>query len=316
VVGAKFEVNSGATSRFEIEILDAVPTLRLDRNAAGDLDHASDGTSIELQLPRNPGVKVRISDSQGASEERWVLEESFMHSGRTFPELEFQFEWDEWASPATSRWMLFHLPNGDLLAGEVGRPESLAPIGMGDQLPSPGPQALLREAYREGVPSWNFDELTGADFFHPAGAAIRIRATMPGVEREFVMQGVSGSPPEFLEYTAADGSTRKALLRFHPDLDDLPYEWRSRLTVLTADGPHGAFKPVDSGEIRVNDFFTYQGYNFFQTNAKANDPLYSGIGIVYDPGMNTVLAGLYMLALGTIVVFLIKPIFTRKQRGA
>ena len=61
-------------------------------------------------------------------------------------------------------------------------------------------------------------------------------------------------------------------------------------------------------EIRVNDYFQYGGYRFFQTNADPNIPTYSGIGVVYDPGIPIVLAGMYTIILGTLIAFIVRPV--------
>ena len=61
-------------------------------------------------------------------------------------------------------------------------------------------------------------------------------------------------------------------------------------------------------EIRVNDYFHYRGYRFFQTNANPKFPTYSGIGVVYDPGIPLVLYGMYPIIVGTILAFILRPI--------
>jgi hypothetical protein len=67
-------------------------------------------------------------------------------------------------------------------------------------------------------------------------------------------------------------------------------------------------------EIRVNDYFTYRGYRFFQTNANPAVPTYSGIGVVYDPGIPTVLTGMYLIIAGTVLAFIVKPIAEGRRR--
>ena len=47
---------------------------------------------------------------------------------------------------------------------------------------------------------------------------------------------------------------------------------------------------------------------FFQTNAVPEMPTYSGIGVVYDPGIPVVLMGMYTIILGTALAFLVRPI--------
>lgn len=73
--------------------------------------------------------------------------------------------------------------------------------------------------------------------------------------------------------------------------------------------------PEAEREIRVNDYFRYKGYRFFQTNAIPEIPTYSGIGVVFDPGIETVLAGMYIVIGGTVIAFILRPIFTARRRS-
>jgi hypothetical protein len=142
-----------------------------------------------------------------------------------------------------------------------------------------------------------------------------MRAVTPQWSREFWLSGEPDGPAERLAYVGPDGAGRLLFLRLREDLEDLPVEWRSKLSMLVADAAHG-FREEATGEIRVNDYFTFGGYRFFQTNANPNDPTYSGVGVVYDPGIEMVLTGLYLVAAGTIVVFLVRPLFERRRKEA
>ena len=81
----------------------------------------------------------------------------------------------------------------------------------------------------------------------------------------------------------------------------------------------GPVQRVDVGddrdrEIRVNDYFKYKGYRFFQTNAIPEIPTYSGIGVVFDPGIITVLSGMYTVIAGTILAFIVRPLVENSRR--
>lgn len=320
-----FDARPGATTtvldgnrEYRVEVLQGVPLLRLVRNAEGELDHKESPVPPSKQSPDNPAVKLRITSANGEVEERWVTQEQFHAPGRKFDNLDFEFLWDDWASSADSRWLVALLPDGRKLAGRVGDPDSLMEWEIGDALPTgPDHEVVIVEAYRQGVLEQDFKPLEEADFFHPAPAAVRLTVRTPDEPdgRDLVMEGTRGSLPQRVRYEGPDGEPRVVYLRFHPDMQDLPNEWRSRLTILESRGPHGEWEPVEQGEIRVNDYYFHGGYRFFQTNARPEDPTYSGIGVVYDPGIRTVLSGLYMLMFGTIVVFLVKPLFTRRHRG-
>lgn len=73
--------------------------------------------------------------------------------------------------------------------------------------------------------------------------------------------------------------------------------------------------PEAEREIRVNDYFEYKGFRFFQTNAIPEIPTYSGIGVVYDPGIEPVLAGMYIVIGGTVIAFILRPILQARRRS-
>lgn len=87
----------------------------------------------------------------------------------------------------------------------------------------------------------------------------------------------------------------------------MPREWRSRLGCFDESGTR-----FDGGEIRVNDYLSVKGYRFFQENADAQDPSYSGIGVVFDPGIPLVLLGLYTVIAGAFYAFFLKPVLVRR----
>ena len=63
----------------------------------------------------------------------------------------------------------------------------------------------------------------------------------------------------------------------------------------------------------MNDYFTHRGYRFFQTNAIPELPNYSGIGVVFDPGIPVVLLGMYIIIAGTVIAFIVRPILDARR---
>lgn len=315
---------AGAT--YEVEILSAVPRLRLESRPDGTMGAVTDTRPVERQVPDNPAVRVRLTGPGVAGKESWVLEQEFHPEARRIGGLELEFAWDRWSAPAAQRWILFQLPDGSVWSGLVGDPGSLQPLSPGTGRSLGDADLVLVQSSSRGSVDQVPVELAGVDFFYPAAPAARLRATTPEGQREFILNGAEGSPPEILRYAGPDGRERLVFLRLREDLDDLPLEWRSKLTVLEErPGPAGEagaagarrprLEPVSSGEIRVNDYFVHGGYRFFQTNADARDPTYSGVGVVYDPGIETVLLGLYMLAGGVVAVFIVRPLLTRGKEA-
>ena len=181
-------------------------------------------------------------------------------------------------------------------------------------------QAFLELIVEEYVPQATVSEtqpvqilpLVGVDFYDPTPGVIRLRVNANGNETDSFVLAAKDRDHAFVTYTGPDGEKREAYLRFREDTTGgMPLEWRSTLSILDFDGQTvGA-----PGEIRVNDYFSHGGYRFFQTNHNPQDPTYSGIGVVYDPGITTVLAGYWAVMIGTLLAFLVNPILKRKHRG-
>lgn len=318
-----FEVLPGAVndfrhgqSAFRLEVLDATPDFRQQAGAEGELVAAPLEGPIERTDPRNPAVLLRITAEDGREEQRWVLERDFHRDDLVFPDLHLSFRWDSWTAPALRRILFFALDDGRVMTGEVGAPSSLTEVRDGYTLPLGGGSTMrVPEAFARGEVDVRFAQLEDADFFDEAPPAIRLKVVTPDGERELMMSAAD-ERFEFVSYAGPDGAQREVALRFREDRDqgELPVEWRSRLAVLRG-GSDGTWSEVGTGDIRVNDYFVHGGYRFFQTNHNPADPTYSGIGVVYDPGIVLVLYGLYTVMFGTAAVFLIKPLFTRRQRG-
>lgn len=312
---AEFAAPGGA---YTVEFLAATPDFHLQGGAEGALEAAPLEQAEELTEPRNPAARVRIRAADGREELRWVLEREFHRDNLTFPELNLTFRWDAWTAPASRRVLFFALDDGGVLCGDVGDPASLRPVGPGEfTLPlADGSRMVVTEAYARGTGEPGFEAIRDGDFYATDAPAIRLRVTTPDRVQEFVMDAAE-QRPELIEYPGPDGAARIVVLNFREDRDEgeLPIEWRSRLTILEQDGS-GDWQEGRSGDIRVNDYFRHGGYRFFQTNHNPADPTYSGIGVVYDPGIELVLYGLYTVMFGTMAVFLVKPLFTRRHRGS
>jgi len=72
---------------------------------------------------------------------------------------------------------------------------------------------------------------------------------------------------------------------------------------------------VKSQIVEVNKPLVYDGYYFYQSNYNPDDPDYSGIQVVKDPGIFIVYFGFIVLISGLIYIFYLKPIFKRSKRA-
>ena len=314
---------------YTVEVVDAQPFLRVQEVNASEIVPAPLDREVEFLEPRNPAVRLRITAPSGEVEDRWVLAADTGNSLPVkFEQLRYGFLWDEWRAPARARYLLMMSASGGLWWGTVGDPDSLQEAKEGERFRlgedgtgfsgGPAEQIELLQALPNASVAPEYLPKAGVDFFDNSPAAVHLAITTPGPEGpetdEVWLRTREGRRQHAISYTGADGVTRDLVLVFREQTEGLPIEWQSRLQILEEDASGANWTPVSDSTIRVNDYFHYKGYRFFQTNHDPRDPTYSGIGVVYDPGIPWVLTGYYLVMFGTAVVFLIKPLITRRHR--
>ena len=222
---------------------------------------------------------------------------------------------ESFGSPARSRWWVFQLPDSSCYVSQVGESAEVAELGVGRSFPIGGGYSVrLANALLRASLGREIQAIEGADFFHSAPGSIQLRYTTLEKSEKLALSTEGGMQVPRVEYSGPDGVPRVAFLHFHTDQRDMPLEWQSKLSMLER-GEDGSWQTTSSGAIRVNDYFYHKGWRFFQSNANPEDPTYSGIGVVYDPALEFVLIGLYMVMFGILVVYVINPLATRKHRG-
>ena len=321
---------------YTMTVVSATANFQLDGPTQREI---ADDRPLAEQPPREPVVKVSITGPDGGTvEERPIfhrfdadeqgLQSKFVHSS-----VITRLRWDTWRAPGPPRYVLhWGLDDAPRLVSQTGE---VVPVEVGKALALPGDTAMkpLNFVTRaEPVPNLEFVnvplERDGWDsaFYSrdPRGVTLEV-VRYPGTDREEVHEVnlasfrlTTEAPDLNSVWASPDG---RCEIYFFENDKMLPYEWRSVLSVYEPDGDGKPYKvPLGSEmdrEIRVNDYFTYGGYRFFQTNAIAELPTYSGIGVVYDPGIPIVLVGMYTIIFGTAWVFLVRPIvLARRKRRA
>ena len=308
---------------YTITIAEATADFRLDDAGKSEV---RDARPLAEQPPRNPGVWVTIERAGNPEKERRLVLQGLdaetheaLQGRYTFKELGLKLTWDPWGVEGPPRYVLQLTPDGALrLAGPGG---SRTDVALGATLPFPGAERVsVAHAYQNAryektieflaphVEGPHFDP----DFYStdPVGLELEIvRGVGTPSETTEVVRMASTDQGLSSLWESPDGSF---WVRFFENQAGFPFEWRSVLSIWEPDGA-GGFRAVDVGpeyerEIRVNDYFHYQGYRFFQTNADPERPTYSGIGVVYDPGIPIVLYGMYTIIVGTMIAFLLRPI--------
>lgn len=320
-IGERVQAPGGYT----VEIVRAIPAFKLDPNAHSEI---VDPRPLAEQEPKNPAVFVHITPPGGGeAEERPVLERLDYEDREVqksfafrYGELVLNFEWDRWNTPGPARYALhFDARGGARLLGADG---SDAPAKIGEALRLPGdtrvvPRQLLVNAQYEKQIDFVADHVEGPhfddDFYatDPTGAELLVSYvdTASGERKTQTVRFASTDASLANFWRSSDG---RFYLYYYGNDKVFPFEWRSVLSVHEKNAAGEWTKrdlgPASKREIRVNDYFKYRGYRFFQTNADARFPNYSGIGVVYDPGIPIVLFGMYLTIFGAVIAFIVRPI--------
>ena len=329
-VGESAELPGG----WRVDFVDATSDLDVRARDEELLQGSTNPLPLENQPNRVKAVWIDIHPPDGGEvERRLVLElvdpvENGLQEGYEHSDVIARLRWDRWASPGPPRFALtwdaegratFTAEGGEEQRVEVGRP-----------LPLPGPTEVeLVGLYQHAVFEKNIEFLppqpVQADGFDPSFYEADARGVVlevvydPGTEREESELVTMASSEAGRSNVWISPDERFAFV-FLENTEGFPYDWRSVLTVWRTDEDGRRYK-VDAGsakerEIRVNDYFKYGGYRFFQTDAKAHMPTYSGIGVVYDPGIPIVLLGMYTIIAGTALAFLVRPILEARNKRA
>lgn len=266
----------------------------------------------------------------GRTERRLVAEqvdavEYGLQERYTHKNLVAKLVWSRWKSPGPPRYVLSWQEGGqpELVAQDGAR----TPIEPGARLPLPGDSQLVAKRFFRSakfekrlqfepavVRADGWDE----SFYSRDARGLALDVVhQPGTPQERVERVEMATTDTQQANIWVTGDHRFAL-RFLENTEGFPFDWRSVLSIVEKDANGQPFTvplgPETAREIRVNDYFQYKGYRFFQTNAEPQDPTYSGIGVVYDPGIPTVLAGMYIIILGTVLAFLVRPIVLARRK--
>ncbi len=238
--------------------------------------------------PNNPALNVRITDVKTGQESlTWLFAKmpNFGHDDAAEgPQLVYAY------TPAQgppAREMLVVAEKRELWLVEHGVVQNRVPIeewrSLCAGLPVVGLQ-LHQAATIAPMPATRSE-----DWVNPMADIV---LTDGGQTKELRLSATHGQPVALAD--------KRTFLAFEVRTDD-PKAFRSHLTVIE-DG-----RPVAEKTIVVNDPLSHRGYMFYQSNFRKDDPSYSGIQVVRDPGLGVVFAGFVMMALGVVFVYYIRP---------
>ncbi|MBM3975916.1 MAG: cytochrome c biogenesis protein ResB [Planctomycetes bacterium] len=329
-VGSTFKTLGG----YSIRVDEATRNATFERDEQDRPYPRADTGPLDEQPDRLRAVWIEIQAPDGRSERRAVIEglnavALGLQDSYPVSAVVTRLRWNGWSAPGGPRYVLaFGEPaeGGAVRARLIDELGRSFPLELGKALPMPGEEPLvLRGLFARGALSPDLRVLPDEpradgwddDFYSTAPRGIELEVIRdpdtPQERRESVRMATTEENGSNV-WASPDGHF--ALL-FVENSEMMPFEWRSVLSVLERDG-EGRPYVVDLGperkrEIRVNDYFEYRGYRFFQTNADARFPTYSGIGVVYDPGIPWVLGGMYTIIAGMVIAYILRPIVLSRR---
>jgi hypothetical protein len=141
----------------------------------------------------------------------------------------------------------------------------------------------------------------------PSGDSFRLKSINPQAQAVLAEVNQGGLPKEQLMVAG-----RPSALFLSPTRV-LVYEKRDKEVkayvshVTAADGP-----AVVKQRVEVNEPMTFAGWTLYQVNYNPQDPTYSGLEAVYDPGVAWVFTGFFLISLGVFWMFYVEPRLKRK----
>ncbi len=259
------------------------------------IDTKSHKASSRSQEPNNPALRIALKKTgSDAESERWLFAKApdFAHGDASDLTLVYK---NEKQDGAAHRVLLVIGATRELVEFVDGKSTRRSPIADDAKSLAEFPIRGLRVFA-------SADELrspaTRSDDWKNPVVELEVRGPK-GIDRNFL--GALEPEPILLP----DEKTAIAFER----RDGEAKAYRSRLTVVE-DG-----RDVLTKTIEVNDPLTWRGYYFYQSSYREEDPSYSGIEVVRDPGFKTAFVGFGMIAFGLIFVYYLRPRFVHHGGG-
>ena len=253
-------------------------------------DVATHKPGTRSSQPNNPALQVAITDtSTGATEQRFVFanmpEFGSNHGVQADgPEVTYQYVAARQPKP---KLLMIIGKTRELIWLENGKQVKTLPLPE-DGHPVADTQITSFHIYASAL---EFQKAgTRSDQWNNPVVEVEVSQDWK-IESHYLSAGQK--EPLFM----ADGKTALALQENAENVK----AYRSKLAVI--DGGN----KIKETTVSVNNPLKYKGYGFYQSNYRKDDPTYSGILVVKDPGLFPVWSGLGMICFGLVFIYYIRP---------
>ena len=262
-------------------------------------DMAARKPSTRSQEPNNPAVLVSVKEAGSEKEDQqWLFAKApnYAHQhGKSGAGPRLVYEFAPPREPLEREFLVVGAGQ-EIIEFERGKPVRRASLAdSGETLTSLGGAQfrVFASAVETRTPETRSDEWKNP----VAEVEVREGETV----RTVLLSSVHGQPLRLDE-----GNT---ILTFEAKADEVK-AYRSRLAVLE-DG-----RKVREQIVEVNHPLSHRGVKFYQSNYRKEDPTYSGIQVVKDPGLPLVWMGFSMMSLGVIFCFYVRPRVLKRKKTA
>ena len=252
--------------------------------------------------PKNPGLAVQLVPAGGdpaAAKVTYLFPSRGAAAAHGSQALSYEFTPQQ---PGAGRAIVLVGATDERLDVASGEVVARGPAGWGAPLDlasvAPGARITIEEPIRRAAPRVERINATEG----PLNAALEVTILRPGQPDQAATLLAANAKPIDL------GQGRLLVFKERPDGIK---NFKSTLTIV--DGGQEVLTQL----IRVNEPLDYAGVHLYQANYDPDNPLYSGIQVVRDPGLNLVLAGLWVLMAGVahaITLSRWKPWWSRRRR--
>jgi hypothetical protein len=245
---------------------------------------------------KNPAIELSVKYPSGKTERRFIFsnhKDFDMPAGMEGAALAFSYRYMPEEPPVEREVALIGGTN-EVLDFRAGKLSGRHPVPGSSSEPLAGGVAAMLLQLSASAVETNTPVSLSDKWRHPV-AEVEIRS---GGETEKVFLE-AGRP-------LAIGNTDSHLV-FQTRPDDIK-SFRSQVSVV------GAGSTVRQDTIAVNHPLSYGGYRFYQSNYRREDPTYSGILVVKDPGLWVAYLGFVMMCIGVACRFYLTPWLARRHR--
>jgi hypothetical protein len=276
--------------KYHLRVLDYVPDFVYDTDQHKAVSRSSN--------PNNPALQVALdgpADQKG--ETRWLfanMPDFDMRHGSAAnagPRLVYSLQTGK--KPAAREFLIIGATR-EWWELKDGQPVKRTPLGPPESgIPELG---VSRYTLLASAIEVNFRETKSQEWNNPV---IELEIRSNGKVRSVLVPSRHSEPVALPDH--------RTWLALQPKSDEVK-AYRSTVTVLD----HGVAAVTKT--LAVNDPLHYKGYAFYQSNFRKEDPTYSGLQVVHDPGLPLVWTGFIMICAGVVYSFYVRPRLSRAGR--